>query len=77
MNNDVPELSGKGITKAMIDCIRKNYNVVIVSSANIENQQIDETEGRINYVTKYWEKWMTENPKIEYNTTEGRFFYFL
>ena len=75
MNNDVPELSGKGITKAMIELIRKEYNMVIISSTNFENKKIDITEGRIDDVSKYWKKWTSENPKIIYDTQEGRFIY--
>lgn len=75
VNNDVPELTGKGITKAMIESIRKEYNMVIISSTRLDNKKIDVTEGRIDTVSRYWKKWTSENPKIIYISSEDRFIY--
>lgn len=76
-NNDHPELSNKGIVKAMIEMLRKEYKKVIISSTNISDKKIHETEGRIPAVTKYWEKWEKENSKINNDKESGRFKYIL
>jgi len=76
-NNGFEEVSNKGIVKAMIEVIRKEYAMTIVSSTNIENEKIDETEGRVGDVNKYWNKWYRENSKISYNQKEDRFIYAL
>jgi hypothetical protein len=74
-NNGFEEVSKKGIVKAMIEEIRNEYAMTIVSSTNIDNEKLDETEGRVSFVNKYWNKWYRENPKISYDQKEDRFIY--
>jgi hypothetical protein len=75
-NNDHPELSQKGIVRAMIDEISKSFKRNIVSSTNFEDAKVDETEGRIPLVTQYWNKWMKSDPRrITIDRLEKRFIY--
>lgn len=74
-NQDIPELSGKGIVKAMIEKLRIAYRKTIISSTNIDSLKVDEIEGRIQNVSQYWLKWIKENNKIKYNRNEDRFYY--
>ena len=74
-NENIPELSGKGLVKSMIEKLIAIYKVTIVSSTNIESLKIDKAEGRVPNVTQYWEKWSTDNCKIRYVKEEDRFYY--
>lgn len=76
-NQNIPEVSGKGIVKGMIEALRLKYKVQIISSSNNDQFKIDESEGRIPGVTTYWNKWLRENNKIIYNSSEDRFIYTL
>src|SRR5688572_17897922 len=52
-NCGVPEFSGKGIVKAMIVAVSKEFDCDVVSSSNT-NSEISVDDGRKSYVTKYW-----------------------
>jgi hypothetical protein len=71
-NNDHPELSGKGIVKSMIKAISDEFNKDIVSSTN-KAYKLDDTEGRIPSVTKYWKRWLSELENVEYLEAEDRY----
>lgn len=76
LNNDHPEVTGKGIVRAMIKAISEEYKRDIISSTRIEELKIDISEGRIDVVSEYWQKWRKDNPtKILYNQEEDRFTY--
>lgn len=74
-NQNIPELTGKGIVKAMIVLLSQFYNASIVSSTNNEALKIDEAEGRIPNVTSYWQKWCKTDSRANYNKSEDRFYY--
>jgi hypothetical protein len=75
-NQNILEVSKKGIVKSMIEEIRTTYKKTIISSTNINEFKHVDSEGRVNNVTKFWEKWTKENGQIQYNKREGRFYYF-
>lgn len=74
-NQNIPELSGKGIVKPMIEKLSTVHKKTIVSSTNIESLKVDCSEGRVPNVTQYWIKWSKENSKIRYVKEEDRFYY--
>jgi hypothetical protein len=74
-NQDIPELSGKGIVKAMIEKLRTIHKKTILSSTRIESLKVDESEGRVDNVSQYWMRWTKENNKIKYVKDEDRFYY--
>lgn len=74
-NQDIPELSEKGIVKPMIEKLRTIHKKTIVSSTNIESLKVDDSEGRVQNVTQYWARWAIENSKIRYVKEEDRYYY--
>jgi hypothetical protein len=74
-NQNIPELSGKGIVKSMIEKLRLIHKKSIVSSTNIESLKVDKAEGRVSNVNAYWGRWAKENIKIRYVRDEDRFYY--
>lgn len=74
-NQDIPELSGKGIVKAMIEKLLLIHKKTIISSTNIDTLKVDASEGRVQNVTEYWKKWRRQDENISYNSEEDRFYF--
>lgn len=74
-NQNIPELSGKGIVKSMIEKLSTVHKQTIVSSTNIDFLKVDGTEGRVPNVTQYWIKWSKKNSNIRYVKEEDRFYF--
>lgn len=73
-NQGYSEVSEKGITKAMIKYVRDEFKKDIISSTNT-GQRFVNNEGRINSVTRTWNKWRSENDLITYDGERDRFIY--
>jgi len=74
-NNHTPVVSGKGIVKSMIKALSSTYRKNIVSSTNTEELKLDNTEGRIDIVSDFWNKWMREMDNVDYIKEEDRFIF--
>lgn len=73
LNHNHSELTGKGIVKGMLKALSIEFKIDIVSSTNNPALKIGDSEGRIDEMTKAWQKWITEFPSIEYLKDEDRF----
>lgn len=73
LNNYHPELDGKGIVKAMIKALSGKFKIDIISSTNNHKYKIGEGEGRIDVMTKAWQKWAKEFSNVEFLENEDRF----
>ena len=72
-NNFAPELTGKGIVKAMITALSEKYKKIIVSSTNKDELKIDAAEGRVQDANNYWNKWLAELDNVSFIAGEDRF----
>lgn len=75
LNHDHPELTSKGIVKAMLKALSVEFKKDIVSSTNNPALRIGDSEGRIEAMTEAWEKWAIELPNVEYLKEEDRFIF--
>lgn len=73
-NFDIPEYSGKGIVKAMIAAVSKEFTCDVVSSSNKESSVVID-DGRKEHATRYWKKWTGELSNVDYLSDEDRFIY--
>lgn len=73
-NQNIPEVSNKGIIKKMMNAISSEFKKNIISSTN-DGVEIIKDEGRIPDVTKYWNKWVKENENVTYDKNDDRFIY--
>jgi anti-sigma factor RsiW len=74
LSNYIPEVSGKGIVKAMMKAVSQEFQRDIVSSTNI-GTKVSESEGRIPDMDIAWKKWFKELPNVGYLPDEDRFIY--
>jgi hypothetical protein len=74
-NLGLPEYSGKGIVKAMIRAVSREFNCDVVSSSSNPNSEILVDDGRKPFVSRYWKKWCREMSNVHYLKEEDRFIY--
>jgi len=74
VNNDIPEVKGKGIIKALMKAVSKEFKQDILSSTNL-GHKISHSEGRVPDMDKAWKKWTYELSNVEYLPAEERFIY--
>ncbi len=75
LDNGIPEVSGKGITKAMIKALSVETKKDIVSSTNYSTHKLFYGEGRVKSADDAWKKWCDEIPNVSRIPEEGRYIF--
>jgi len=71
-NGGYPSVSNKGILKPMLYEIQKLYNKDIVSSTNAGTKVLP-SEGRIQDMTDFWDRFKSKNSMVDYLPFEDRY----
>lgn len=66
-NNNVPELTGKGIPEKLIEIAAAQFNSTIISSSNNPKSKLLDTEWRTVAATKVWERLVAKD-KAKYDS---------
>ncbi len=76
LNNYHTEVSEKGIIRAMVSKLVTEYRLPVMSSTNLDNKKLFESEGRIPDMTAAWKAWELKNSHISYAEDEDRYIHY-